>query len=347
MDRTGRFRELFRIGGDSPDPARIPDLMRFGGFGEKDSYLVEAAVRLSPEAFSASFSDPDDARAYDAANSLQVPGIVPIISDMRKALGLSPLHDIRQDADRRVLFEEMIRDLGRSSLADGSMSRRGFLPEDVLMVRYIARCCGRDLSRMAWDPDQRTARRAAESIADATSLDLTAVLSLMDDIRTENTAAPPPPPDPGLIFKKSRPSEAKLVRYTGSEAVVEIPQEAVVEGVRLRVTSISDNAFARNTGLMEVSIPGTVRIIGRYAFFGCTALTDARMSEGTRTIEMGAFCRCASLESVDLPTGLESIGDQAFLGCPMEEMFVPASVNSVGRHAFPADCRLIGRSLGA
>ncbi len=345
MDRARRFRDLFDVSGKAPDPVQIPALMRFGGFTEKDTYLVETAVRLSPDKFRTSFSEPDPGRAYQAACDLQIPGIVPIVSDMRAALGLARIRSPDKEADRKELFERMISDLGRSSLTDGSMSGRGFLAEDVLMVSYIARCSRRNLDTMAWDPNPEAARRAALAIAESTSLDSTAVLSLMEDIRSEKVVLPQAPTDPGLLFKKSRPSEARLVRYSGSENRVEIPSETTVGGVRLKVTSISDSAFARNTELMEVVIPGSVRSIGRYAFFGCTALTSVDMDEGLRIIGPGAFCKCSSLETADLPKGLESIGDQAFLGCSIEEMFVPDTVTSVGRHAFPHDCKLIGKNV--
>ena len=346
MDRTARFRELFRVGGDSPDLASIPGLMRFGGFGDKDAYLVESAVRVSPELFRASFSDPDADRARKAAESLRIPGIMPIIQDMREALGLNRLQSIQTGTSRREMFRRMISERGRSSLTDGSMSGRGFLPEDVLMVSYIARCSRRSLEDMAWDPDIRTANYAAQKIAEDTSLDLAAVLALMEDVRSEETMRPAPKVDPGLVFKKSRPSEARLVRYNGKEKSVQIPYEVVLNGVKLKVTSVSDNAFARNTDLMEVLFPTSVQSIGRYAFFGYTALADVVFSEGLKAIGPGAFCRCVSLESADLPRGLESIGDQAFLGCSIEEMYLPETVASYGKHSFPSGCRLIGPSIG-
>ncbi len=346
MDRAERFKELFRVGGGSPDPASIPGLMRFGGFGDKDAYLVESAVRMSPELFRASFSDPDADKARQAAESLRIPGIVPIIQDMRRALGLNQFQSVQIGTSRREMFRRMISEMGRSSLTDGSMSGRGFLPEDVLMVSYIARCSRRSLADMVWDPDIQTANYAAQKIAEDTSLDLAAVLALMEDIRSEETMRPAPKVDPDLVFKKSRPSEARLVRYNGREKTVQIPYEIVLNGVKLRVTSVSDNAFARNTDLMEVVFPVSVKSIGRYAFFGCTALTDVVFSEGLKVIEPGAFCKCVSLESADLPKGLESIGDQAFLGCSIEEMYLPETVTSYGKHSFPSGCRLIGPNVG-
>ncbi len=344
MDRADRFRQLFKVGGGSLDPAGIPALMRFGGFTEKDSYLVEAAVRLSPEAFRIAFSDPDDERARDAAESIEVPGIAPIVSDMRRALGLRPLRTIVKGTDRRRMFADMFDELGYGSLVDGSMSRRGFLPEDVLMVEYMVKCCRRELSRMVKSPEPEVAEHAADAIAEKTSLDKVAVLALMEDMRGEEKREAPIVVDPDLVFKKSRPSEARVVRYKGSAGRVDVPREAVVDGVRLRVTSVSDNAFARNTDLVEVSLPEGVRSIGRYAFYGCTALTSAKLPEGLKTIGPGAFCRCSSLESVDLPQGLESIEDQAFLGCPMEEVFLPESVTRVGPHSFPSGTKRMGRN---
>ncbi|MBR6204357.1 MAG: leucine-rich repeat domain-containing protein [Candidatus Methanomethylophilaceae archaeon] len=345
MDRVGRFRELFKIEGERLDPARMPAMMRFGGFGEKDAYLVESAVRVSPESFMASLSDPDADRAGDAAASLQIPEAMSVISDMRAALGLPPLRTAKKPADRGGLFRDMFDKLGRRSLADGSMARWGFRPEDVMMVRYIARCRPRDLETMAWDPDCRVASRAADSIAWATSLDRAALASLMEDLRGGMREEAPLPPGPDMAFKKQMSSEARLLRYTGSEAHVSIPREILLDGARLRVTSISDSAFARNAAVREASLPDGVRTIGRYAFFGCSSLESVELPPSLRAIGDGAFCRCSSLESVDLPSGLEKIGDQAFLGCPLETVFLPDSVSQTGRHSFPPGTRLKGHGI--
>ncbi len=344
MDRVARFRELFGLGEGPLDPAGIPKLMRFGGFSERDALLVERAVRLHPEPFRACLGERDRKAAQEAALELQDPAVVPIVSDMRASLGLGPLREVPSANDRRSLFRSMVGDLGRASLEDGSMSRRGFGREDVLMVGYIARACRQDLYRIAWDPDPDVARRAAAHIADVTSLDMSEVLSLMDDIRGAPLPERSVPRDPGLVLRRARASEAKVVRYTGSEGRVEVPPTAMVDGAESRITQVSDNAFAKNAALTELVLPEGVVSIGKYAFYGCSSLASVVLPGSLRSIGAGAFCRCSSLESVDLPRGLESIGDQAFLGCPMDEVFLPESVASVGRHSFPPDATVVTRS---
>ena len=58
-----------------------------------------------------------------------------------------------------------------------------------------------------------------------------------------------------------------------------------------------------------------LRVIGEYAFEGCTALTDLNLPSGLRHIENYAFMSCTALQGVSLPTGLKYVGVQAFCGC--------------------------------
>ncbi len=348
MGRAEKFRELFGIGGHPADPLMIPRLMRFGGFDPEDVYAVESACGLSPQKFVLCYSSSDLAEASVALKELSegIQNIAPIVADMRKARGLEAIR-MESGKDRASLLKLMIEESGKESLTENRMMDAGFPLADCLMVGYMERCCRKAFLRMAWDQDPSAARKAAESIADATGLDINELRSFMRDLRgdepedTETEAKP----DPGLKFKKIRVSEVAITGYEGSEKCVIIPETVSVGGKDLRVTSISDSAFARNRELGMVKMPEGTVTIGKYAFFGCESLSDVDFPPTLRAIGDGAFSRCGSLREIKLPSSLESIGAQAFLGAPIEKAFIPGSVMLIGPHAFGSGTKLSGKKL--
>ncbi|MBE6855255.1 MAG: hypothetical protein E7501_06385 [Ruminococcus sp.] len=97
-----------------------------------------------------------------------------------------------------------------------------------------------------------------------------------------------------------------LVRYPIglSEGVYTVPD----------VISIGAAAFS-GTNFTDVTIPGTVREIGAYAFYGCYSLCSVHFGYGVKSIGNHAFRLCTSLYDVTLPNSLESIGVYAFRDC--------------------------------
>ena len=79
-------------------------------------------------------------------------------------------------------------------------------------------------------------------------------------------------------------------------------------------------------------IPEGIRIIGPYAFSGCTA--DVVFPESLIMIEEGAFEYCTGMESVVLPEGTVFIGDKAFLGASLKDIYLPDTIEYVGNYAF-------------
>ena len=75
-----------------------------------------------------------------------------------------------------------------------------------------------------------------------------------------------------------------IVAYSGSEAQINIP-EAIDGG---RVVALGAGAFAENTTLQSIKL-GSVEIIGDYAFYGCTALSDITFGKKVWSVGMAAF----------------------------------------------------------
>ncbi len=82
----------------------------------------------------------------------------------------------------------------------------------------------------------------------------------------------------------------------------------------LPVIEIQRDAFINNP-MKSVVIPGSVEVIGMYAFCGCEQLTDLTLSEGIEELANGAFGSCTSLTDVSIPASVTTIGKEAFSGC--------------------------------
>ena len=109
------------------------------------------------------------------------------------------------------------------------------------------------------------------------------------------------------------------------------------------VTTIRDNAFAFNSGMLTlkgVVMPKTVRHIKHAAFAGCANLESITFSRDLLTIDDSAFFGCSSIKSLDFPERLYTIGEMAFYDCSsIEEIILPESLKSIGNYAF-SSCSL-------
>ena len=100
-------------------------------------------------------------------------------------------------------------------------------------------------------------------------------------------------------------------------------------------TCISGRAFYENTGLKSISIPASVKYIGKSAFDGCKNLTSVNLPKGLSTISDRAFSNCTSLTSVTLPDGITGIEEYAFHACnKLSSINIPGSVTHIESQSF-------------
>ena len=111
-------------------------------------------------------------------------------------------------------------------------------------------------------------------------------------------------------------------------------------GIEFTVVRIGDNAFNEsgdswdNKILNHITIPSTVKSIGKNAFEYCWAL-GVTLSEGLEVIEDYAFWNCSAIGELELPSTLTTIGEYAFYQCfSIPEITIPASVTNIGDAAF-------------
>ena len=120
------------------------------------------------------------------------------------------------------------------------------------------------------------------------------------------------------------------------------------QSLREGTVGIADRAFAGCAKFPDIlTLPDSVRYIGKSAFSGCENLINAVIGGGVTDIGDNAFYNCKKLTRVILgsydrsaesglgKSALTRIGNYAFDGCySLEEIEIPSTVRTVGRDAF-------------
>ncbi len=103
----------------------------------------------------------------------------------------------------------------------------------------------------------------------------------------------------------------------------------------LPVVGIDDKVFYNHGELVNVSLPESLKTIGKEAFYSCRALKSISIPDSVTSIGESAFALCGELESVKLPLGIEEIKDNSFYSCYfLEEVEIPFTVKKIGASAF-------------
>ena len=122
----------------------------------------------------------------------------------------------------------------------------------------------------------------------------------------------------GLIYKIIS-EEEKTVGVSGIQSniggVIYIPAYTSISGTRYKVTEISSYAFYSNQRVSAVTLPDTVKKIGRYAFGHCPVLTRIISRSAIELIDGEAFYGCTSLTKVHIGASLKKIGKDVFRNC--------------------------------
>lgn len=129
-------------------------------------------------------------------------------------------------------------------------------------------------------------------------------------------------------------SQIQITKYTGSDAVVEIPAE--IDGKS--VVKIGPEAFAGNTNLTAVSLPDSIKDIAKSAFEGCTKLTGITIPDKVTDVGEKAFAGCTALKEVHFSQKLSLIYSRVFQGCTaLESIEIPDNIKRIYSEAF-GDC---------
>lgn len=88
-------------------------------------------------------------------------------------------------------------------------------------------------------------------------------------------------------------------------------------------------------GISSVQIADGITDIPDDAFWGCETLVDVTLPRTVRTIGKGAFGQCVNLARINIPEGVTSIGGDAFFLCrSLTRLTIPDSVTSIEGNPF-------------
>ena len=170
----------------------------------------------------------------------------------------------------------------------------------------------------------------------------------------EKKEEPPLKPTPVEEYQVSKDGTT-LTKWVGSQTatVVDLTQNEALK----QITKVGEDAFKGQQKITEITLPSTVKSIGKRAFYGCKDLKnitfakkanatgrtplmsrDSTVVEIPTTIEeVGeeAFAQCTSLYAITLPEGLYTIAKGLFKGCfSLTTVNYPSSVYTIEDEAF-------------
>lgn len=129
----------------------------------------------------------------------------------------------------------------------------------------------------------------------------------------------------------------KIMVYCAGEPAADI---VVPDGI----VAIEGGCFVGKESLVTVSIPASLRTIGKNAFEECPSLTTVSGCQGLEDIGESAFIYCEELKSFPFTGKLRRIGDSAFVGVlGFTEMMLPEGLEVLEGYAF-SDCSGITRA---
>ncbi len=94
---------------------------------------------------------------------------------------------------------------------------------------------------------------------------------------------------------------------------------------------IGDYAFYDCQKLKNISLPDSVKEIGKMSFANCSDISEIIFPENLSCIGEYAFYQCMNLENFAFPDSVKKIGDFAFQGCSrLTELNISANVETIG-----------------
>lgn len=83
------------------------------------------------------------------------------------------------------------------------------------------------------------------------------------------------------------------------------------------------------------TVPDSVEVISKCAFYKCYALEEVILPDGIKIIDERAFHKCENMKKINFPEGITTIGFDAFIGClGLEVVILPSTTREIGDFAF-------------
>lgn len=125
-----------------------------------------------------------------------------------------------------------------------------------------------------------------------------------------------------------------LIRYDGSESVVDIPAYYMIGDEKFGITEIDMQVFYENSNIVQITMPNQITKVGIFAFRECVNLQSITLSNNLESLGDSAFWNCNKLTTINLPTKLKMIEPYAFWNTSITTIDIPESVKSIGLGAF-------------
>ena len=130
----------------------------------------------------------------------------------------------------------------------------------------------------------------------------------------------------------------RISAYKGIFEELIIPDE--IDGHPVSEIGNRDDFLSNREGypiIKSVSLPQSLRVIGRNAFSG-TNIETIDIPEGVTRIEKHAFAFCTELKSIHLPETLVFLGKEMFHGCEKLEIInIPPHIQMIPKEMFDSD----------
>lgn len=87
----------------------------------------------------------------------------------------------------------------------------------------------------------------------------------------------------------------------------------------------------------KIEFPTSLKLLGRYAFYGCNKLKEVSFSKSSEleSLESFVFGGCILLSYINLPKNLKSIHSSCFCQCyDLKHIIIPPKVNRIDANAF-------------
>ena len=98
-----------------------------------------------------------------------------------------------------------------------------------------------------------------------------------------------------ILYEKHE-SEITITGYEGTISHLQIPD--ALDG--FPVTAIAHSAFSMRKDLVYARLPGTLRKLERFSFYGCPSLAKISLSDGIEEYCDGAFRNCGGLREAEI-----------------------------------------------
>ena len=137
----------------------------------------------------------------------------------------------------------------------------------------------------------------------------------------------------GFIYRNLADNTIEILKYTGTESNVTIPDKIDNKVVK----SIGAESFANNETVVGVTIPAQVTDMQYGAFASCTNLKKVTFAQGIqlKKIEETVFEECRKLEQINIPESVMQIEKNAFYYCiSLNNITFGKKLSVIGKSAF-------------